>query len=225
MKIEFQTTVAALFVTVMMSSAHATVIGTADSEGCIPFGCTTGGTTYQQVYASTSFSAPINIGEISFFNSVLPGGAPMTGTFNIWLSTTNEPIATFDTSFVAFPPSTFTKVFQGTLPAVSGGEMDFFLQSPFLYNPSQGNLMLTVQTFNGAAVGTDSSKWLYLDVDRNAGLTNSRISAFSIDWNQGLVTGFSAVPGPVVGAGLPGLIAACTGLVALARRRRQRSAF
>jgi hypothetical protein len=31
----------------------------------------------------------------------------------------------------------------------------------------------------------------------------------------------SQVPGPVVGAGLPGLIAACTGLVALARRRRK----
>jgi hypothetical protein len=30
-----------------------------------------------------------------------------------------------------------------------------------------------------------------------------------------------SVPGPVVGAGLPGLVAACTGLVALARRRRR----
>jgi hypothetical protein len=37
-------------------------------------------------------------------------------------------------------------------------------------------------------------------------------------------TNFQLVPGPVVGAGLPGLVMACAGLVGLARRRRQKIA-
>jgi hypothetical protein len=37
-----------------------------------------------------------------------------------------------------------------------------------------------------------------------------------------LQNGFSLVPAPVVGAGMPGLMAACVGLIGLARRRRRR---
>jgi hypothetical protein len=39
--------------------------------------------------------------------------------------------------------------------------------------------------------------------------------------NSGAIFERVPVPGPVVGAGLPGLIAACGGLLALARRRRR----
>jgi hypothetical protein len=49
-------------------------------------------------------------------------------------------------------------------------------------------------------------------------------SAGACSGSTGLVGATAAVPGPIAGAGLPGLVAACSGLLVLARRRRQRIA-
>jgi len=51
--------------------------------------------------------------------------------------------------------------------------------------------------------------------------TFSGLNGFATE--SSLVNAFS-VPGPIMGAGLPGLVAACGGLLALARRRRRKAA-
>jgi len=70
-----------------------------------------------------------------------------------------------------------------------------------------GAVVLNTNANTGA--GPYSVTAQYHIVSSGAGAANATINVL-------------AVPGPVVGAGLPGLVAACGGLIALARRRRSR---
>jgi hypothetical protein len=194
--------------------ANALVIGTADSSNSIPFGGNGGGYYFQQVYSAASFASGLDISSLTFYNSFSPGGTPAIGSFQIYLSTTTEAIGTFDTSFLNYSIGSFQQVYDGVLPALSSGKLNFNLSSAFHYDSAAGNLMLTVRTFD---LGAGS---LFLDADQNVGLTNSRFSAYPYDWNQGLVTGFNEVAQVPLPAGLPLLLSGMGALGAMLRRRR-----
>jgi len=203
-----------------ISPAKAVVVGTADTSNSIPFGSPYGGYDYQQVYSGSSIGGTIDISKITFYDSLSPGGTAKGGAFQIYLSylPTSVKISSFDTNTkVSWLDPAAVEVFSGTAGANTHGQLNFDLTKSFLYDPAKGNLLMTV--VSGLTYGD-----LYLDVDQNNPATNSRFSAYSYDWNQGLVTGFNvaAVPEPSTWAML---ILGFAGVGVLAYRRRSPTAL
>lgn len=197
--------------------AQALVIGTADSTSSLPFGSTTSSYYYQQIYSASSLAA-MNISQISFYNSLSPGGTTRPGTFVLYLSTSSLDVASFDeTNGIQYPwlDSSFTEVFNGELPSLANGRLDIALSTLFNYDPTAGNLVLTIKEF-----GLNSGGGIQLDADYNNGVTNLRMLSYPYNFNQGLVTGFNdvaAVPEPATWAMMMGGLA----LVGFSMRRRR----
>lgn len=195
--------------------------GDAGSGNCFPFGCATG-TTYQQVYDASNFSAPLAINSLSFYNTQYNSGTQHvnTGNYTISLSTTSKAVNGLDTTvFANNIGADDLTVFSGDLSGqtiVFGGRLDIALTSTFNYNPSGGNLLVNI-TYGGGSAGG-----VFLDARNGTfGTISSRAQNFGSAYDSyGLVTGFdvagSTVPEPASWA----LMVAGFGLVGSALRRR-----
>lgn len=152
------------------SQAGTLVLGqpaTPATGNCDPFGCPAffGLGTFQEVYSSTAFSSAITIDGLAFVQAqiVHNGGVPAGGTYTLAFSYTQDAPGNLDLTDpnknISSGSETF---FSGTLPALTpanGQNLLAFTGTPFAYDPSSGNLLLTV-TIAGAS---NAQPPLYLD--------------------------------------------------------------
>jgi PEP-CTERM motif len=216
--------IAALFAFAALSPAQAGVIvGVADTNpnhsNAAPFGNLQAGFFYQQVFDDSAFSGQLTINQLTFYDTILPGGSPDPGAFQIYLAATTQQVGAITNNIPDF--SSALLVFDGAIPQLSNGRLDFTLSQSFAYDPTNGdNLMLIVKNFNFS--GPPSP--MYLDSDTRGTVTSSRQysgpNGPSGNLRTGLVTGFNDVPEPATWASV---LAGLAMIGFMASRRRQRS--
>jgi hypothetical protein len=207
------------FILVSAAPASAVIIGGLglESINCFPFGCgSTSSTRYQQVYDARNFSGPIDIAGIGFFYDNESGGNFNSGTYIFELSVTSKQVdfldeTNFDDNVTGAVHSFATMTFSG------GAASSFQVFGPsFLYDPSQGNLLLDIKIPGGVTLVQPRA---HFDAwDGTAGGAFSRAHNFGAgSAGYGLETEFF-VPEPGT-ASLLGL-----GLVGIAAVQRRRGA-
>lgn len=223
MKHLFQAVAGALLFAAALSPAQAVVIGTTDTNpnhsNSAPFGSLQAGYFYQQVYDNSAFNAPLSIQELTFYNTITPGGTPDAGDFKIYLATTSDPVMGIANNIPNIAAATL--VYDGALPALSSGKLDILLSQIFNYDPNLGdNLLLIVSKFD--FIGTNSP--VFFDSDTTGALTSSRHysgpNGPSGNLKSGLITGFNqniTVPEPSTWALM---LIGIAGVGFLAMRRR-----
>jgi len=217
---------------VIVASAETNVEG--NSNNGFPFNIANLGLSserYQQVYSSSEFSGPFLITDIEFRPDAFTGSAFSSTLPNIQidLSTTTAAVDGLSSTFASNVGANDTMVFSGPLtlsssftgPAAGPKTFDIVivLQTPFLYNPALGNLLLDVRNFGGGSTTQfDAENTLGDSVSRVFTQTANGVGSLTGTTDTfGLITSFSGAPVPE-----PGTLA-LVGLAAtvLAWRRRK----
>lgn len=207
------------------SGPNDPIVGVFDGFNCYPFSCapTDGRTAYQQVYSSTAFTGPINIGDLEFFQGI-PGQMD-NDTYSVYLSYSANPVnglsSTSPAANIGADYSYFgSYAIGGTMPptlTLNGNTFD--------YNPAMGDLLMTVYITEPPTGFTYSSyPGSYFQAD-GTGLVTSR-AYFGGPYGNGadstgLVTGFSAATATVPEPASVILLASFAGLTLLAFRRKR----
>ena len=182
------------------------------------FSCTVGPLTF----ANFTF-APVNL----TLSSIAP--FPSTSVFGLTLNFNGNisgPYLSNDVSwdFTVTGPPQITDVHASLNASASGtasvtmheqifDQSGTILITDFLLNTTNPPLSLVHNESFPPQLG------IVVNKDEGA-VTGAAGTAFA----SSITNAYSAVPSPVVGAGLPGLVAACGGLIGLARRRRRQIA-
>lgn len=226
--------VAFLLLATNLSNASSITVGSNDSGNCYPFLCNDSGTSvdqsfyYQQIFNSSSFGiSPITITSLGYsFASTLAGSSlVLDGIYTMTLSYSNAAVNALSTNMASNISGGTQTIFSGNLGGIDSNPSFTIPITPFIYNPTLGNLLLSINVINQANVPNGTGNG-YLAADYT-GDTTARTWCFGDGCNSGpgsdvgaLVTTFnttSAVPVPAAawlfGSGLVSLI--------IARRKKQ----
>jgi hypothetical protein len=144
--------------------ASSVTVGTYNgTPNCFPFSCFAAfsGNEFQEVYASSAFTAPITIDAVSFFEAG-PGGLD-SATYSVSFYTTTQPVdglSTLGADHLGTLLSNFGAYsLSGAAPSVLT-----FNGNAFTYNPSSGNLLMVVTVTSFTQPG---GNYAYFQSDSN----------------------------------------------------------
>jgi len=179
---------------VVVPNANEFVEG--NSSNNFPFNSTSFTMRYQQIYESTQFSECGNIVQVNFrFTEGVLGDSITYPDILIQLSTTNVTPATLSTTFADNIGLNVITVYEGELSFAAqtcdSGPCPFentiTLQTPFNYNPSDGNLLLDI------SVPQTSGGYQSFDVVDNMPSITRRVVATSVGDDIGVVSDIALV--------------------------------